>query len=56
MAVPQELREIVEKIDYQPDGDGDVGAHALQAGLLLALVDALEKQTEALNRLADKQS
>jgi hypothetical protein len=54
MPVPDELREVVEKIDYSPDTDGDVGAHALQAGLLLALVDAVEKQTEALNRLADK--
>jgi len=54
MPVPQELRELVEKIDYYPDDVGDIDARALQAGLLLALVDAIEKQTAVLERQADK--
>ena len=54
MPVPDELRETVEKLDYHPYSDGDVSADALQVGLLLALVDAIDQQTEALQRLADK--
>jgi hypothetical protein len=54
MPIPDDLREVVEKIDYYPDSAGDMNAHALQAGLLLALVDAIEKQTAVLERLADK--
>jgi hypothetical protein len=54
MPVPQELREVIGKLDYYPDDVGDMNAHALQAGLLLALVDAIEKQTAVLERLADK--
>ena len=55
MPVPDELRETVEKLDYHPYSDGDVSADALQVGLLLALVDAIDQQTEALKALGNQQ-